>query len=546
MRITKISVTHVAIIAGIICFSVYLRALYCDFVNLDDPSYVLDNPYIRGLDKNLLSWAFSKPLDFWIPLTWISFAVDYHFWKLNPLGYHLTNIALHAVNAGLVVLITDNLLRHPFKETEPGFGRGYLYPGILLLSGLFFGVHPLRVESVAWVAERKDVLNGIFTFSSLLCYLHYVRFKEGGGNRRLRTRYYLLSLGLFALSLLAKASSVVIPVILLLADYYPLQRVQRGTVATLLKEKAPYFLMSLIVACLTLFLGAHKEILVSYDYIPLFERVTISGSALFDYCRLLFFPVGLVPYFLIPNELPFSCILKTVAVVIVSVLSIAGVKKRPLFFAAWVSFIVPFLPVLAIFQNGTQMFAARYTYLPSLVPSILVAAGMAALFKENNRLHNYFQLPGIVAILVSATIIFYIGMTLKLITAWDNTEKFWSRVIEVRPTGMAYRDRGIYYLIKGKFDAAIDDFTAAIEDEESMKYEHAYNFFAFRGLAYEKTGRFEESARDFTIALDGRQDPSYYYHRGNALMMLGREKDARENILRAGQTTGLIVWHDKF
>ena len=544
LRITK-SVTCVAIITAIICFLVYLRALDCGFVNLDDAVYVLDNDFITHLDKALFSWAFFQPLDFWIPLTWISFAVDYHFWKLNPFGYHLTNIALHAVNTSLVVLVTDALLRHSFKQVEQ-VGRSHIVPLILLLTGLFFGIHPLRVESVAWVAERKDVLNGIFTFSSLLCYLHYLQFKNDGKNSKLATGYYLLSLGLFALSLMAKASSVVMPAILLVADYYPLQRLHRGTVVTLLKEKLPYLLLSIIVAGFTLVLGGQKEILVSYDYIPFFERVTISGSALFDYCRLLFYPVGLVPYFLIPNELPFSCILKTVVIVIVTGFSIVGARKRPLVFAAWASFIIPFLPVLALFQNGTQMLAARYTYLPSLVPSILIAAGMVVLFRKKNALlSKYPQMPGIVAIFASAILIFYVVMTLKLITVWDNTEKFWTRVIEIRPTGMAYRDRGRYYLIKGKFDAAIEDFTAAIEDEESMQYVHAYNFFAFRGLAYEKTGRIGESVRDFSMALNGRQDQNYYYHRGKALLQLGREKEAREDLLRADQASGIISWHDK-
>ena len=545
MKITNRSVAIIAISAGIICCLIYMRALSCNFVNLDDPPYVLDNVFIRQLDKKLLIWAFTQPLDFWIPLTFISFAIDYHFWHLNPLGYHLTNILLHALNTGLVVFIADALLRNTFEEAWTRNELRHIYPAILLLSGLFFGIHPLRVESVAWVTERKDVLNGAFTFSSILFYLRYARFKEDGGSRRLISRYYLLSMVLFALSLMAKSSSVVIPVILLLADYYPLRRMRKGVVLRLLIEKAPYIGMSLIVSMITINLGNQKQILLPYDYIPFFERTTISGNAIFEYCRLLIYPVGIMPFFQIPNELPFAFIVKTSVVVIVTVISILGIRKMPLFFSAWASFVIPFLPVLAFFQNGSQMLAARYTYLPSLVPSILVAASIAALYKKITILEDYHYLRSLLAILASAVLIFYAGMTLKLITVWDNTENLWSRVIEVRPIGMAYKDRGIYYLLHGKFDAAIDDFTTAIENEEIMKYINSYNFFAFRGLAFEMSGRFEESIKDYSAAIAGFPHPNYYLHRGRVLMMLGRTKKGNEDLLRAGQVTGPILWYDK-
>lgn len=544
MRITEKSVAITAMTAGILCCLIYLRTLACGFVNLDDPLYVVDNVFIRHLDRNLLSWAFSHPIDFWIPFTFISFALDYHFWHLNPVGYHLTNILLHAVNTGLVVLMADTLLRDRFAPDGSDNGGALPYLTILALAGLFFGIHPLRVESVAWITERKDVLNGVFSFGSLLCYLKYARQHDAGVHRPMG-RHYLLSLALFGMSLLAKSSSVVIPVLLLVADYYPLERFRRRGVTPLLQEKIPFFALAFAVALTTLSLGSQKKILLPFDYIPLFERITISGNALFEYCRLLLFPVGIVPFYQIPNALPLAFLVKTCVVLLVTILCLCQAKQRPLLFAGWIAFLLPFLPVLAFFQNGSQMLAARYTYLPSLVPSLLAAAGMATLHRKLSVLHRPRLLRHASLATLAALLILYGGMTLRLIPVWDTTETLWSRVIEIRPIGMAYKDRGIYYLTRGRFDAAIADFTAAIDSPEIMNYSYAFNFFAFRGLAFELSGRPAEAVADFTTALESRPLPHYYLHRGRALMMLGKTREAQEDLQRAGPVTGPMLWSDR-
>src|SRR6185369_15215948 len=181
MRLGRFSTGTIACAAGLICLIVYLRALGCDFVSYDDPDYVLNNPLIRHLDLRLFVPAFSEQYNgWWMPLTWISLAIDYHFWELNPLGYHLTNILLHSFNAGLVVLIAARIWTQiqgqgsggTLPVSDPAGQRQieYLYPLTMLLAGLLWGLHPLRVESVAWVTERKDVLNGLFSLASILLY----------------------------------------------------------------------------------------------------------------------------------------------------------------------------------------------------------------------------------------------------------------------------------------------------------------------------------------------------------------------------------------
>lgn len=531
--------SSVAIFVSLICGLVFLRSLSCGFINLDDPSYVVDNVSIRALDGNLVRWSFTEPLDFWIPLTFISLAVDYHFWGLNPFGFHLTNIILHAINTGLVVVITDALIKDRGNVEGDRDCNRFGHAAALALSGLFFGIHPLRVESVAWVTERKDVLNGVFTLCTILLYLKYAKIRDAGGDKASVRRLYLASIGCYALSLMAKSSSVVIPVMLLIADYCPLDRLKKGRYVGIIREKLPFFAMSVMVAVLTLVLGSKKQFLVPYDYLPGFERVTISGNAIFEYCRLLLYPVGIIPFFQIPTELPFSFFVKTVVVVLTTVASLVLVRKVPLFFSAWLVFLLPFLPVLSFFQNGSQMLAARYTYLPCLVPTVLLCLALTAISRKRNSIFY------MVAVLGSALCIFYGVMTLKLIQVWDNTEAFWSRVIQIRPIGMAFKDRGIYLMRQGKLEAAISDFSRAIEDENIMNYVNSFNFFAFRGLAYELSGRYREAIDDYSAAIAGYDHPSYYRRRGRLFQMIGRNVEGHEDLLRAGQAAEQILWYDK-
>src|SRR6185369_5527675 len=185
-----------------------------------------------------------------MPLTWISLAIDYHFWGLDPFGYHLTNVVLHVVNTALVVMIADQLVghlnsAHPENRRVKGVEVGSegvslppcLYSCVLLLAGLLWALHPLRVESVVWVTERKDVLNGLFSLGTIHFYLRYARVRDAAGNNGVATRNYIISLLSLLLSLMAKPASVVIPVMLLVADWYPLGRLQAGRLRPVVLEK---------------------------------------------------------------------------------------------------------------------------------------------------------------------------------------------------------------------------------------------------------------------------------------------------------------------
>ncbi len=235
--------------AALLAAGVYAPSLRNDFVNWDDGLYVYGNPFIRRLDGRFLGWAFTTfRASNWHPLTWISHALDYTLWGLNPLGHHLTSVVLHAVNVFLVVLLAFRLIeagRERMSSGAPSLpdGQGGLIAAGM--TGLLFGIHPLHVESVAWVNERKDLLCALFFLLSILSYTLPERTSaesgaSGGGGARPFGRHYLLSLIFFLLALLSKPMAVSLPLVLLVLDWYPFKRIRSAeSFRTVFIEKIP-------------------------------------------------------------------------------------------------------------------------------------------------------------------------------------------------------------------------------------------------------------------------------------------------------------------
>jgi len=522
----------IAALAAFITLLVFLRAIGGGFVNLDDLLFVKNNPYIRQLNGELLAWAFSsRALDLLIPFTWISFALDYRLWGLNPLGFHLTNVLLHAANAALVAMIAAGLTAAmPARLTadDGQLRQRKQRLRIALLAALIFGIHPLRVESVAWITERKDVLNGLFTLASVYCYLLYCGKRATSGGRR----EYLLALILFSCSLLAKPVSVGLPLLFLVLDWYPLQRLRRGGLLPGLREKIPFFLVSIAIGLLTIFFFSQKQLLVGLARLSLADRFLLSGNALFEYCRLLLFPVGILPYYELPDTIGVSCLLKSMVVIAFTVVCLLLARRRPWLLAGWLCFLLPVIPVLAFLQNNDLAFAARYTYLPSVAPGMVAAFGIAALLdrlaKEAKGLRNAALLA------LFLLLLFYSGMTYRLTGVWHDTESLWTRVIELNPDTNKYMDRGVYYIINGRPEAAAADFSRAIEWFARSGKAPDHNAYAFRGLASYDLRMYAEAVTDFTAALALKPHPTYYYYRGLALQALGRNKEAEIDLELAG------------
>jgi len=555
-----------ACLAGLITFLVFLRALSCGFVNMDDPDYVLNNTLIGSLDPAHISAAFSTiHAGFWMPLTWISLAVDHHFWGMNPLGYHLTNILLHAINTGLVVVIADRLMKG--RRTMRGVERllrgerqelmggeesstlcgssqppsHQIYPVILLLAGLLWGIHPLRVESVAWVTERKDVLNGLFLLGSIHCYLRYTQGCRTSADHFWLRRDYALCFILFMLSLMAKPVSVVMPFLLLVIDWYPLHRLHRSNLRQIVAEKAPFLLCSGVTVAATLFFASHSNILTPYDNLTFSQRLAISGNGVFEYCRFMLYPAGILPLHVIDASQMTLYALRGVAFVVFSVVLIYVFRKERWPAAVLFGFLLPLLPVLAFFQNGLQAFASRFTYLPSLSPTILLTFLAVSVFEKNGGFGLRFLRQTVLiggVLLVGA----YGVTSWNFIGTWKSTETLWSRIIDLQPTGRAFKERGLYYLSRGMNAEAGRDLAASINFARKADLEEIYKLHALRGVALFKQDLYAEAVHEFDRAISSCSDPKYFFYRGMALMALGRTKEAEADFSQAGGATGPIEW----
>ena len=481
-----------ALLVAAVSLLVFLPGLDCGFINVDDPAYVLNNEALRGLDVNLLRWAFSPPaIDLWIPLTWISLAMDYRIWGLDPYGYHLTNILLHAGNSALVVFLAGRLAGMTRAD------RSYLPFWLAVCAGLFFAVHPLRVESVVWITERKDVLNAFFALSAICCYCVYAGAMGNGQRSR---HYYWLSLLLMLLSLLAKPITVVLPLLLLLLDFFPLRRWESTGVARLLREKVPFALIALIFAVITLLAGQRNQLLAGGENITAIQRLAVSGNAIFEYVRMLVWPSGIIPHFIIPSPVPAAYFVKSVAVAIFCIVIFISARKRPGVAVTWLLFLTPLLPVLAIFQNGTQGYAARYTYLPSAVvcitTSVLLTESFSNLTAGVRQTVIKLAVPA-----MAASLLLYGAITRQQIAFWTDSAAYWSRVIALQPYDMAYFGRALHYMESGDYRRAIGDFTRSIEMASVGHRNGLDNIYAYRGEAYLKQGEPIAAVADYSRAI---------------------------------------------
>ena len=516
---------------------VFLPALKCGFINFDDPEYVLNNPVIRALSSANLAEMFAKPhVGWWMPLTWLSLAIDYHFWGLNPVGYHFTNIIFHGLNAGLVVLVAAILCRMILGKDETAAVNGSYFIFALFAAALFFGIHPLRVESVAWVTERKDVLNGFFTINAILFYLLYLEKRTVSTSRRLAASCYILALVCFSSSLLAKSTSVILPVLLLTIDWAPLGRLSRDGWWRPVVEKLPFLAVAVGSTFWTLQVAAQSRYLVTYEAFPFSQRLVVSGNAIWEYVRLTLLPLGLSPFNVIPDPIPVNYTVTSLCVAVaVSIALFIGRSEN--IKSAVICFLLPLLPVLAFFQNGDQSFADRFTYLPSLVLAVFLPLAVI-----RNPVSSKFNRIAVVAVV--GVLVVYVAGTIRQIGVWNNSETFWSRIIAVEPLAITYKERGKYYNSVGRYDAAVADFSAALAMITPTLKPYEFNFYAFRGEANRLAGHYPEAVADFTKAINMRSHPVYLYQRGLALQALGRQAEAAEDYRRAGADKGPVLWVD--
>jgi protein O-mannosyl-transferase len=500
-----------AVTVALLTFLVYLPTLRNEFVSWDDDRYILENHHIRSMGTGFFRWAF---FDFyasnWHPLTWISHAVDYALWGLNPLGHHLTNIILHAVNTALVILLAVKLLDIVREGTPQNAPLSFLNDRTILIAasitGLLFGLHPVHVESVAWVMERKDLLCALFFLLSIIWYTSYVGAEGAEAVRidqfmRFFDRRYLMALGLFILALLSKPMVVTLPVVLLILDWYPLGRIRSfKTLWGACIEKIPFVTLSLASSVITIMAQRSGGAISSLDIVPLSTRLLVAVNSLVMYLGKMLLPLNLIPFYPYPWDVSlFSLKYWFVSGLVLGITAscVVLVRKQKFWLSAWGYYVVTLIPVLGIVQVGAQSMADRYTYLPSLGPFIiagLMVAWLAVKMRELLGLREYL-------FSAAAALIIFVPLsyaTVRQIHVWHDSISLWDHVLENEPSVyIAYGNRGVAYTLTGRYDKALEDFNAAVllGPNDSTTY---YN----RGAFYLRTGRFELAIADIQKACD--------------------------------------------
>jgi tetratricopeptide (TPR) repeat protein len=402
--------------------AVFLPALDAGFVNWDDDENFLRNPHYRGLGPQQLRWMLTAyHMGHWTPLTWLTLGLDHALWGMDPRGYHLTSLLLHAGSALLVYVLALRLLRRALPAAT---GEVDLRIGAAA-AALLFAVHPLRVESVAWVTERRDVLSGTLFLAAALAYLG-----SAGDAGRQRGRWYAGALLLFAGALLSKASTLTLPFVLLLLDIYPLRRLggAAGWVTPSARrvwlEKLPFLALGALTAVVAFRALAPLGNTPSLAQLPVPLRAMIGIYGLASYLLTTLVPLDLSPLYQFPvgvTWLHFAIVIAGFAV------SAAAWRRWPAFAAAWGLYVVTLLPVLRLVQGGPQVVADRYSYLACLGWALLAGAAAARRWGGTR-----------VARALLAAWIAALGMlTWQQAGVWHDSVTLWSHAVAVNPESRA-------------------------------------------------------------------------------------------------------------
>ncbi len=508
------------LIIYIISFTVficYLPVLNNGFV-WDDTHNLIDNIYYRGFTLSNLHWMFTTFYDAnYHPLAWLTLGFDFTLWGMNPYGYHLTNLMFHVLNSILFFFLIV-----AFLKRIPNTGSDIKKSGIGISAGagaLFFALHPLRVESVSWISTRGDLLCAFFYMLTIIAYLNMIDAETDG----YRKKWFRLSLFFFLLSLMSRAWGITLPVVLVILDVYPFQRLVwkkrfEKHHKKLMKEKIPFLLLSLVAAVLSLL--AKKSSMKALANYGLIDRFIQTGYGLFFYLWKTFFPFNLSPLYLLKRPLNlflFQYCLVTLLILGIIVLLFIKRYRWPWGITAFLCYAVIISPLLGFVQSGPQLVADRYTYISCMPFGILFGIGVFKLwFRYQEK-----RLPSAVLIVM---VMFVVFITMGILTfhqtkVWKNDRSVWDHVIQLdHENYIAYNNRGVLRKEKEKdFVGAMKDYNAAIR-LNPLDIDVYYN----RGLLRETQGDITGAVSDYSedIKLNPEHEKSYN-NRGGLRKKLG-------------------------
>ena len=473
----------------IVILAVYWQAWNFSFVNYDDTQYVTKNKYVQaGLNYESIIWAFSTyHAANWHPLTWLSHMLDVEFYGMNSGSHHMTSVLFHILNSFLLffvfVRMTSNLWQSGFVAA-------------------LFALHPLHVESVAWVAERKDVLS---TFFWMLTMFSYARYAAHPGISR-----YLPVVGFFMLGLMAKPMLVTLPFVLLLLDYWPLRRMQFNSSADdrhswqrrspgllLIWEKIPLFLLALVSSVVTFLAQKSGGAVGSMEIYPLATRVSNALVAYVKYIGKMIWPANLAVFYPYSGSLPaWQVIGAGVLLGFITFVAIRFFRQHPWFVVGWLWFVGTLVPVIGLVQVGLQAMADRYTYIPLIGLFVIVAWGVPQLmlrWRQKTKL--------IASSAVALLIILSVTSGLQM-RYWKNSVTLFKHALDVTNDNyMAHNALGNAFKEQGKIDAAMRHYRSALDSKSDYAAPH-YSI----GHTLAAQGKHQDAINHFQKALQIKPD----------------------------------------
>ncbi|MGH9024406.1 MAG: tetratricopeptide repeat protein [Acidimicrobiia bacterium] len=491
-----------AVVIVLLTLTSFLPVLQNDFVAWDDGKNFLENPGYRGLGAEQIRWMFTNMrMGHYIPLTWLTLGFDYAVWGMDARGYHLTSLVLHAATAVAFFFVARRLLasgRSGDLIADRAASAG------AALAALLFAVHPLRVESVAWATERRDVLSGLFYLIALLA---YSKDTERMGGRR---SWYWASLGLFACALLSKSTAVSLVPVLLILDIYPFRRVGgrvgwwTSEARRIYAEKLPFAVLATAASIVAFVALIRLGNMASIGDIGLPGRVAISIYSIAFYLWKTILPVHLSPMYELkphPNFLSWPFLLSAIVVAAATALALVLRRRWPPLLAGWTVYLVALLPVLGIFQNGPQMAADRYSYLACLPWALMAGAALTWYWRARPARPRV----GVVAARVAATILVLGGLTWQQTRIWRNDVSLWSHALSLDPTNsVAANNLGVRLLAEGRVAEEQRYLAQTVETVAGRPMDPrdsvAARFFSL-GEALQRGGDFAGAARYYEQAL---------------------------------------------
>jgi tetratricopeptide (TPR) repeat protein len=503
--INKYNVLWVCTGLVVITLIVFWQVRTFEFVNYDDPDYVSENRHVRaGLNAGGIKWAFTtNHADNWHPLTWLSHMLDCELFGIKPGPHHLINLIFHIVNTLLLFAVLKAM-------------TGSLWACSFVAA--LFAIHPLHVESVAWISERKDVLSTFFWILTMWAYVLFVR--------KSRVIWYLATLTLFTLGLLVKPMLVTLPFVLLLLDYWPLGRFEtdRRIVQRLVVEKIPYFIISAIICVITLSIEA-KGAGASLDLIGLKTRILNTPIAYMTYIVKMIWPSSLAALYPHPGE-GLSIVKAAIATALLLGISVVVIRfacERKYLPTGWFWFLGTLVPVIGLVQVGPQGWADRYSYVPLTGLFVVVAWGMPELLSKWRYREIFLVVSSIAVILV-------LSVCSRLQTRyWQNSETICRRALKVtRNNSIMHNNFGVVLQSQGGFDEAIDHFRRALKIRPDDT--EAHNNI---GNVLQKQGKLDEAIIHYLEALRIMpNDAKTYSNLGIALATQGKLDEAIRHFRR--------------